>query len=209
MILGKSVWEVIHIGGIAMYLLICCSILSIGIFLERLYYYRKRSMAVRDSFMDQMKKILLHGRPEEAVNLCRGTDAPFADVASAALRYMQEQRQTIAEAMSRAIIMETRKLERHTSIVGTIGSTALYLGLFGTVLGVIRAFHDISITGGGGIPIVIGGVSEALVCTAAGLLVAIPAVIAYNWFVRRIDGFVADMEMCASEMVELLETRKR
>ncbi|MCL2335773.1 MAG: MotA/TolQ/ExbB proton channel family protein, partial [Endomicrobia bacterium] len=86
----------------------------------------------------------------------------------------------------------------------TIGSIAVYIGLFGTVLGIIRAFHDISAMGSGGISIVIRGVSEALIATAAGLFVAIPAVVAYNFFTKLIDKFVVNMEYCASAVEEYL-----
>jgi biopolymer transport protein ExbB/TolQ len=106
--------------------------------------------------------------------------------------------------MEREITVEVIKLERYTSIVGTIGNTAVYIGLFGTVLGIIRAFHDISSIGAGGINVVIGGVSEALITTATGLSVAVPAVIAFNYFVKRVDGFVNDMELCASEVIDLI-----
>ncbi len=110
--------------------------------------------------------------------------------------------------MDREITIETIRLERYTSIVGTIGNTAVYIGLFGTVLGIIRAFHDIAAAGAGGMSIVIGGVAEALVCTAMGLLVAIPAVIAYNYFMKRVDRFINDMELCASELGDLIGGRK-
>jgi biopolymer transport protein ExbB/TolQ len=111
--------------------------------------------------------------------------------------------------MEREITIETTKLERFISIVGTIGSTAVYIGLFGTVLGIIRAFHDISQSSSGGISVVINGISEALVCTAAGLCVAVPAVIAYNFFVRKVDGFVMDMELSASETMDLLRGKQK
>jgi biopolymer transport protein ExbB/TolQ len=106
--------------------------------------------------------------------------------------------------MEREITVETTKLERFTSIVGTIGNTAVYIGLFGTVLGIIRAFHDISAASAGGMSIVIGGVAEALVCTATGLLVAVPAVIAFNYFMKRVEHFINDMELCASELIDLI-----
>jgi biopolymer transport protein ExbB/TolQ len=77
-------------------------------------------------------------------------------------------------------------------------------GLFGTVLGIIRAFHDIAAAGAGGMSIVIGGVAEALVCTATGLFVAIPAVIAFNYFARKVELFTNDMELCASELIDLI-----
>jgi biopolymer transport protein ExbB/TolQ len=88
--------------------------------------------------------------------------------------------------------------------VATIGNTAVYIGLFGTVLGIIRAFSDIAAAGAGGMSVVIGGVAEALVCTATGLFVAIPAVIAYNYFTKRVERFVTDMELCASEVIDLI-----
>jgi len=88
--------------------------------------------------------------------------------------------------------------------VGTIGNIAVYIGLFGTVLGIIRAFHDIAAAGAGGMSIVIGGVAEALVCTATGLFVAIPAVIAFNYFARKVELFTNDMELCASELIDLM-----
>ena len=109
--------------------------------------------------------------------------------------------------MEREITIETIQLERYTSIVGTIGNIAVYIGLFGTVLGIIRAFHDIANVGGGGMNIVIGGVAEALICTATGLSVAIPAVVAYNYFSKRIDNFVNDMEMAASELLDLISSK--
>ena len=111
--------------------------------------------------------------------------------------------------MERKIRIETTKLERYTGIIGTIGNIAVYIGLFGTVLGIIRAFHDISAAGSGGMSIVIGGVAEALVCTAVGLSVAIPAVVFYNFFNRRVERFVNDMELCASELLDLMGAARR
>ena len=94
-------------------------------------------------------------------------------------------------------------------VLGTLGNNAIYIGLFGTVLGIIRAFHDISKSGSGGISIVINGIAEALVCTAAGLCVAVPAVIAYNYFVKKVDGFITDMELCASETMDLVKSKAK
>ncbi|HLD88224.1 MAG TPA: MotA/TolQ/ExbB proton channel family protein, partial [Candidatus Omnitrophota bacterium] len=96
-----------------------------------------------------------------------------------------------------------------TSIVGTIGGTAVYVGLFGTVLGIMRAFADIGKAGSGGMEVVTTGISEALICTAAGLFVAIPAVVAYNYFMRRVDNFVVDMELAASELLDVICVKKK
>src|SRR3989338_4279288 len=132
------------------------------------------------------------------MEICKATTAPFASVALAAFNLHWHSEKEIASAMERETALQTAYLEKYISFIGTIGSTAVYIGLLGTVLGIIRAFHDISASSAGGTSIVISGISEALVCTAAGLCVAVPAVAAYNYFVKRIDNFVMDMELCAS-----------
>ena len=154
--------------------------------------------------MARIKRALKTGNIERAMEVCKDTYAPFSNVIYSALELLDRQQREISSAMEREITIETTKLERYTSIVGTIGNTAVYIGLFGTVLGIIRAFHDIAGAGAGGMSIVIGGVAEALVCTATGLFVAIPAVIAFNYFAKRVENFINDMELCASELVDLI-----
>jgi biopolymer transport protein ExbB/TolQ len=204
MFAGKTIWEIFQIGGFTMYILLFCSFISITILLERLFYYRKRSKAERTEFMMKIKRALKNGNLERAKEICRDTVAPFSDVVYSGLELHGHPGKEISNAMEREITIETTKLERYTSIVATIGNTAVYIGLFGTVLGIIRAFHDIAAAGSGGMAIVIGGVAEALVCTATGLFVAIPAVIAYNYFTRRVEHFISDMELCASELIDMV-----
>jgi len=203
MFVGKTVWEILQIGGFTMYILLFCSILSVTIFLERIVYYRKRSKIKRVDFMERIGGVLKNGNIEEAMEICKETLAPFSNVVDSGLKLYGHPEKEISNAVEREIIIETTKLERYISIVGTIGNTAVYIGLFGTVLGIIRAFHDIAIAGAGGMSIVIGGVAEALVCTATGLFVAIPAVIVFNYFTRKVEHFVNDMELCASEFIDL------
>jgi biopolymer transport protein ExbB len=199
----KNIFEIIHAGGFTMYILILCSIVSIAVIIERLWYFRKRSSINRIQLMEQIRKNYTGKSHTAAIDLCRNMDTPYARVALAGLSVQGHDEKLIANAMEREITIETIKLERFTSIVGTIGGTAVYIGLFGTVLGIVRAFHDISRTASGGMDVVTGGISEALVCTAAGLLVAIPAVVSYNYFVRKIDTFVLEMELTASELLDL------
>ena len=204
MFAGKTILDIIQIGGFTMYILLFCSFLSIAILLERILYYRKRSKTNRAEFMARIARALNGGGIEKARELCKETLAPFSDVVSCGLELSGHQEKEITSAMEREITMEVTKLERYTGIVGTIGNTAVYIGLFGTVLGIIRAFHDIAAAGAGGMSIVIGGVAEALVCTATGLFVAIPAVIAFNYFARKVELFTNDMELCASELIDLM-----
>ena len=207
MFAGKTIWEIVQIGGFTMYILLFCSVLSVTILLERILYYRRRSRANRAEFMTKIKRALKTGNVERAMEICKDTDAPFSDVVWSGLELHGHHEKEISNAMEREITVEITKLERRTSIVGTIGNTAVYIGLFGTVLGIIRAFHDIAGAGAGGMSIVIGGVAEALVCTATGLFVAIPAVIAFNYFTKKVESFVNDMELCASEVADYLINR--
>lgn len=204
MFAGKGFWQVFMMGGFTMYVLLLCSVISIAVIINRLLDYWKKSRVSRDEFMDRIRKELKEHSVERAVSACKAVDAPFANVVLAGLKLAGHNEKLISNAMEREVTVEVIKLERYTSVVGTIGNTAVYIGLFGTVLGIIRAFHDISSIGAGGINVVIGGVAEALITTATGLSVAVPAVIAYNYFVKRIDNFVNDMELCASEIVDLI-----
>jgi biopolymer transport protein ExbB/TolQ len=204
MFAGKTIWEILQIGGFTMYLLLFCSILSIAIFLERIIYYRKRSKTKRAEFMMRAASALKTGDIKKAIEICKETLSPFSKVVYSGLQLYGHHKREISNAMEREITIETIKLERYTDIVGTIGNTAVYIGLFGTVLGIIRAFHDIAAAGAGGMSIVIGGVAEALVCTATGLFVAIPAVIAFNYFTKKVGYFMDDMELCASELTDLI-----
>lgn len=204
-----TIWQLLKAGGFTVYILIAASVLSLTIIIERIRYYRKRSRLKRVAFMLKITRELEKGEVGKALVICKETDTPFANVVFSGLTLHGHSEVLISNTMEREITVETTKLERYTSIVGTIGSTAVYIGLFGTVLGIIRAFHDISLSGAGGISVVINGISEALACTAVGLCVAVPAVMAYNYFLKKIDNFISDMELCASEIMDLLAVKKR
>ena len=205
---GKGIFDIIHIGGFAMYVLIICSVASLMVIIERIIYFRRQSRVKRQELMHSLRPEIEKKHFPKAISMCESIDTPFAKVAVAGLHLHGHNERLISQAMEREITIETIKLEKFTSIVGTIGSTAVYIGLFGTVLGIIRAFHEISLTGPGGADVVTTGISEALICTAAGLVVSIPAIISYNFFIRRIDNFVRDMELTASELVDLLCVEK-
>ena len=204
-----TLWQLIKFGGFTMYILLACSVLSLAIILERYIYYRRRSKIRRSNFMARIRSALEKGNVKEALGICKDTDTPFSSVVCSGLNLYGHNEVVISSTMEREVTIETVKLERFTSIVGTIGSTAVYIGLFGTVLGIIRAFRDISLSNSGGLNVVINGISEALVCTAAGLCVAVPAVIAYNYFVKKVDSFITDMELCTSEILDLLNVKQK
>ncbi len=204
MFAGKTILQILGMGGATMYVLLLCSVLSLGVIIDRVVSYARQARVARAGFMERIKDELRRKDIERAIALCRDTDAPFAKVVQAGLEKAGRAEKLVSGVMERQIAIEAARLERLTSIVATIGNVAVYIGLFGTVLGIIRAFRDISVAGTGGMDVVIGGVAEALITTATGLAVAVPSVVLYNYFSRRIERFVDDMELAASETTELV-----
>ncbi|MFA5157093.1 MAG: MotA/TolQ/ExbB proton channel family protein [Candidatus Omnitrophota bacterium] len=198
-----STWQLFRTGGFTLIILLFCSIVSLAIIIERYLYYRRRSRVKRLDFMKKVRKELEKGSVETALSICKKSDTPFSSVVYAGLSFYNHSEKEISNNMDREIVVETTTLERFTAIIGTIASVAVYIGLFGTVLGIMRVFHDLSASGTGGVGVVINGISEALVTTAAGLCVAVPAITAYNYFIKKIDSFIKDMELCASETMDL------
>ena len=198
------IWNALKVGGITIYVLLLCSLLSLAIIVERYIYYKKRSSVRRADFMAMIRSELTKHGIDRARAVCHQTFAPFASVVLAGLDAKGAPEKEVADCMERQIIIQTAALERYTAITGTIGSTAVYIGLFGTVLGIIRAFRDIATSASSGINVVVNGISEALVCTAAGLAVAIPAHAGYNYLVSRVNAIVLDMERAATEIVHIV-----
>lgn len=204
---GKSFIEILNMGGWTLYTLLMCSIISVTIIIFKIFEFKKKAKIDARTFLRTIKSKIQNEPISFAVSYCDKLNTPISNVVKVGLvKFADTSSTNVEETMNREVLIETIKLEKYTTIVGTIGSVAVYIGLFGTVLGIIRSFHDISKVGSGGISVVIGGVSEALIATAAGLCVAIPAVVAYNFFMKRIDNFVVEMEYAVSALEELLKT---
>jgi len=204
-----NIWELVKVGGFTMVILLFLSVISIAIILERIIFYRRKSRQKRNDFMRQMRGEIRGTNMDSALRVCKDSCAPFAQVVYAGLSFFGCSEKEISNNMERQVIIETIILERLTPIIGTIGSIAVYIGLLGTILGILRAFHDVSITGSGGISVIIGGISEALSTTAAGLCIAVPAISAYNYFMKKIEDFIKDMELAASETMDLISAIKK
>lgn len=189
-------------GGIAVIILASLSILSIGVMMERLWVFFKFRKSLK-TFFPQIQKALKNGGIEAALAIC-DEDKPAARVFKAGLLKYREGKTAVGEAMELAARQEMLCLERYLGALGTIGSTAPFIGLFGTVLGIIRAFHDLAVAEGAGPSVVADGIAEALVATAAGLFVAVPAVMAYNYFTRRINSLSIELEGKAAEFLDAL-----
>ena len=203
---GKSFFDILAAGGLTLVVLILLSCTSIAIIVLKILEFRKKYIDL-DSFFKKLKLKLERQTVKDAIAFCQMQDKPVANVAKEGLLYFQNTKSSdIKETVDRTISIEVMNLEKYISIIATIGGIAVYVGLFGTVLGIIRSFHDISLAGSGGISVVIGGVSESLIATAAGLCVAIPAVVAYNFIVRVIDNFTVQMQYAGSLLKEILSS---
>lgn len=201
--------------GIA-YVLFAMSMLSFGVAIERIYTYiqaRKQSKL----FAPQVAKALKEGRLKDAIGLATKKDYRYSHLAKVVLAALQEYQysqestdkmskedtvDTVRRAIQRASALTASDLKKMVSSLATIGATAPFVGLLGTVVGVINAFQGIAATGSGGIGAVSAGIAEALVETALGLLVAIPAVWFYNYLTSRIEYFNVEMDNSSSEMVD-------
>lgn len=170
-------------------LLIILSIASVAVMLERARVFYGGRFA-EEAFISAIEPLLAKGAWSEVTARCENTPGFEPQVLLAGLWQLRRGRHAVEEAMEAERIRLGQVLEKRLGFLGTLGANAPFIGLFGTVLGIIHAFKDLALTEGGGGPAVMSGIAEALVATAVGLLVAIPAVMAYNYFHRRLHAIL-------------------
>jgi len=167
-----------------MIIILACSVITFGFALERLlYFWRRRGQP--DQVLSGALERVRAGNLKEAAWQCATSPHPVGAVARQVIENSAMPTDAIEEKMQIALSEQKLQLERHLGWIGTMGNTAPLIGLLGTVWGIMRAFHDMANTGSAGPSVVAAGIAEALFTTAAGLLVAVPAVMLYNHFVRR------------------------
>ena len=189
---------------------------SVGVAIERLYTYQQARNQSK-LYAPQVAKHLKDGRLKEAIALSSGKEFRYSHLAKVVLAGLQEYQfqidsgselhrddvlDTVRRSIQRATALTANDLKKGVSALATIGSTAPFVGLLGTVIGVINAFQGIASTGSGGIGAVSAGIAEALVETALGLFVAIPAVWFYNALTSRLEFFNVEMDNSSSELVD-------
>lgn len=179
-----------------LWLLIGLSVVSFAIIVERSLYFYAQS-ADLESLGDEVRKLCAAGHPEEARVRLAADKHVAANVVSTGLREWSRGPDAMSEAMQSAKARARLLLERNLAVLGTLGSNAPFIGLFGTVIGIIKAFHDLAGASAKGPAVVMGSLSEALVATAVGLMVAIPAVLFYNYFQRRVRAFLLGTDSMA------------
>ncbi|MCC6746906.1 MAG: MotA/TolQ/ExbB proton channel family protein [Deltaproteobacteria bacterium] len=180
-------------AGWVLWLLIGLSVLSVGIIIERAVVI-SRSGGDPARLAENLKSHLDKGEIDKAVFRLQVVRGVEARIALEGLRAYDKGPDSVAEAITSAKAIQRSLLEQRLGFLGTLGNNAPFIGLFGTVIGIIKAFHDLSVESGGAAKAVMAGISEALVATAMGLFVAIPAVIAFNYFQRRIRALIASVD---------------
>ncbi|MHB2025769.1 MAG: MotA/TolQ/ExbB proton channel family protein [Elusimicrobiota bacterium] len=197
--------ETLASGGVTLFFLIFLSVYSLALIWERWRYFKKLTTDVPD-FSDKIRRFVSARDFSEAMALCRRHQGLAQSVVMASLvgPISREERKRSAQ---RAIEQAAAKLQTRVSTLGTIASVAPFIGLFGTVVGVMRAFRDLAATAGAGPGVVAIGISEALVCTATGLFVAIPAVAAYNYFNSQTEKFAEEMDWISDEILDSLSDK--
>ncbi len=196
--------DVTGVGLGTLIVLLICSIVVISIVLERLYFFRNN--VVNASWLHAyVAKFLVDGKVEEAKAFVAKIGGLLPRVYECGLSRFDLSQEAGEVAMSSAIADQRLKLEAHMPIISTIAVIAPFVGLFGTVVGIMKTFTDVASKGQAGVAVVSAGVAEALIATAFGLFVAITAVVAYNYFRARVGNIVAEMTGAASRLSEMME----
>ena len=196
-------FELLKAGGILMVPIVACSILALAIVLERFWTLRASRVAPPQSINELwrwIKKKELNGRKLKALQ----GSSPLGRILAGGLINAKHGREIMKESIEHEASQVIHDLERFLNPLGTIATITPLLGLLGTVIGMIKVFAEIQLAGVGNAVNLAGGISEALITTAAGLSVAIPALICHRYFIRRVDELVVNMEQEAIKLVEVV-----
>ncbi|MBI5745067.1 MAG: MotA/TolQ/ExbB proton channel family protein [Elusimicrobia bacterium] len=192
--------QLIIAGGPVLFALMALSIYSIALIWERWTVYKK-TFSGMDDLIHKAHAMIKSGELRQLSELASKTKTPAGDIVHKVISHYGSalEKRELAE---KAVEWHVARLGRSLTAIATIGSISPFVGLFGTVIGVIRAFKDLSMYAGAGPSVVAMGISEALVNTAAGLFVAIPAIIAYNYFAHKANEFSSEMNWLTEQVIE-------
>ena len=196
--------EIVQSGGWLMVPILLCSIVAAAICVERLWTLQ-RSRIVPKNLLAQIWSAVKTEDLDAARLRELRANSPLGQVLAAGVGNAKRGREVMKEAMEEAASAVSHDMERYLTSLGIIASISPLLGLLGTVVGMIKVFTALMLEGAGNANVLAGGISQALITTAAGLSVAIPALIFHRFFLRRIDELVVTMEQEAGKLVEILQ----
>jgi len=192
--------QLIIAGGPILFLLAGLSIYSIALIWERWTAY-KRTMKGLDDLLHKVHALLRTGEIRQISELCAKARNPAGDIIHKVINHYGTpfEKRELAE---KAVDWHVSRLSKGLTPIATIGSISPFIGLFGTVIGVVRAFRDLSMYAGAGPSVVAMGIAEALVNTAAGPFLAIPAIVAYNYFTHKANDFASEINWVAEQVID-------
>ncbi len=196
-------FELIKAGGLLMWPILFCSVLAMAITLERLWVYRRKRV-VPDHLLAQIWSLYKKGELDRRQILAIRESSPLGRMLATGLANLNHPREVMKEAIEEEGRQVVHHLEKHLDALGTIAAITPLLGLLGTAIGMIKVFTAITQSGVGDPTVLAGGISEALITTAAGLSVAIPTLIVHRYLTARVDELAIAMEAQAVKMVEVL-----
>ncbi len=197
-------WEIVRAGGPFMWPIVLCSIVAAAIILERLWTLQEKRVLPRD-LTKRVWQLVDANQVNDKVIAALEQNSPLGKVLAAGLSNRHRSREIMMERLEDAGRHVVHDLERFLNTLGTIASISPLLGLLGTVTGIIKAFDALQAGAAGDPRMLSGGIAEALIATAAGLCVAIPALIGYRYLRGRVEGFVIEMEKDAIKLADALE----
>ncbi|NQT32392.1 MAG: MotA/TolQ/ExbB proton channel family protein [Candidatus Omnitrophica bacterium] len=204
-------WELFVKGGPLMFLILFCSVIAFAVVLERLWYLRSAKINTEE-FMANIAETLKRNKIIDAIDKCNAMPGPIARILKAGIMKHDRSRIEIKESIEDAGLHEVPLLEKNLGVLATIAHITPLIGLLGTVTGMVRAFQVIQQKSVALMPVnpgdLAGGIWEALITTVAGLSVAIPTYVAYNFLVSKVDGFVLEMEKSATDVVNILGAKR-
>ena len=201
-------WELIRSGNVMMIPLLLCSVVGLAIFLERAYTLRRQRIVIPE-IVEAVETLSAGSDFSVAYAICERKPGPFANLVRTGLDHAEDEWEIIRDVLQEAGRQETVRLTRHLRILETVAAVAPLLGLLGTVTGMIRVFTAISAHGLGDAEHLSSGISEAMVTTAAGLMIGIPALVAHNWLEGRAAAIVYELECYASKVLDTLRGRQK
>ena len=189
--------------SVVMPILLVASILVVAYALERFWYYW-RAGGINSRFLVEVKRFIREGKVQEAVDYCDKHRGLVPEIVKAGLNASHLSRIDAEDTMESYKQRSQNLLRARLGVFGTLSFISPLLGLMGTVLGIMRSFHDLALSGSGGPTIVAAGISEALVTTVTGIAVAVPAAIIYNYFTSRLRNLMVRVDTFTSELIIIL-----
>ncbi len=199
MIMGKSIAEII-MGSYTMQLLFITSVIALALVIERGVYFLKNRFDYF-KFVKEIEGILREGDKKKLERIAYSSNTPVHRVLRVAVENLDKNEEELKELLSSQVQEEVARSKKFIDGIATIVAIAPLLGLYGTVVGLIKAFHNIAVTGSGGPEVVGGGIAEALLTTQFGLIIAIPALIFYNYYAKKTEDMEDYLEALASKIV--------